>query len=551
MEGLIAAGVRTIFGNPGTTELPLLDSLADYPQLQYYLALHEGVAVGMGDAYALATGKLGVVNLHVAPGLGNGLGMLVNAKEGHSPVLITAGQQDTRMRLRDPLLSGDLVAMAAPLTKWSAQIERAEEIPLMLHRAVKTALEPPRGPVFLSLPINVMEEETSAAPLPPPEGYTAGRPDAGAVDDAAERLLDAHNPVIVCGQGVFHAAAQGELVSISELLGAPVWNTVLPATVNFPTSHPHYQGELPGDYGRIRQALGPADALLMVGGEFFKEIFHAPGLPFADDTILIQIEESPQALARNFALHTGIVAGLRDALQALREALLFNASVDYHAAAQARGEKLVAHKADERKKQEQRLRKNWQRDPMATVRFMWELKEALPPDAVVVSEAITGNVDLQRMVPIERAGDYYGSRGGGIGQGLPGALGFQLAHPDRPVVAVSGDGSSLYSIQALWTAAHHEIPVLFVILNNSTYRILKINMDRYRSEFGVGGERGYPHMDLTGPEVNYVKVAQGLGVPARRITKPEQVGPAVRRALKSGGPQLLDIVVDGTWPPRR
>jgi benzoylformate decarboxylase len=244
LQSLLNEGVRYIFGNPGTTEAPLIDALVDTPQIDYILALHEGIAVGMADAYALATGRVSVVNLHVAPGLGNALGMLFNAVEGQSSILVTAGEPDSRLRLRDPLLSHDLVAMAGPLAKWSARAERADELPLILHRAFKVAKEPPGGPVFVALPVNVMEEDTGASALPSSPEFAPTRADLGALEQAADLLLGARNPVVVCGDGVFRSGAQRELVAVAELLGAPVWNTLLTSAVNFPMNHPQFRGEL-------------------------------------------------------------------------------------------------------------------------------------------------------------------------------------------------------------------------------------------------------------------------------------------------------------------
>ena len=549
-QALLGSGVHDLFGNPGTTEMPLIDGLTDHPEMRYWLALHEGVAVGMADAFAFATGMPGVANVHVAPGLGNALGMLYNAWEGRSPVLLTAGQQDTRMRLREPLLSHDLVAMAAPLVKFSAQAERAGEIPLLVHRALKTMSEAPSGPAFLSLPINVMEEESDAPVLARWPAPRAAVPHPEDVAAAAELLLEARHPAIVCGEGVYRANAQRELVALAELLGAPVWNTVLPAALNFPMTHPQYRGELPGDIARIRQAFGPADAVLLVGGDFFKEIFHAPGSPIADGAGVIQIDAAPRMLARNYAPAVAIAADPAAALQAVRERLLSGAGAAYHDTADARRTAQAGLARAEKQKQEARLKRGWSQSPLAPARVMWELKGALPEHGIVVSEAITANADLTRTLSLERPGDYFGSRGGGIGQGLPTALGVQVAYPDRRVVCVSGDGSAMYSIQALWTAAHHRLPVVFVILANRVYRILKINMDRYRGDFGVGGERPYPHMDLADPDLGFVRIAEGLGVPARRIDDPEQLALALRAAFAAGTPYLLEVLVEGTWPAR-
>jgi len=543
LQSLVSQGVRYVFGNPGTTESPLMDTLPAYPQIDYVLALHEGVAVGMADAYALATGQASVVNVHVAPGLGNALGMMFNALEGRSPVVVTAGEPDGRLRLREPLLSHDLVAMAAPLTKWSVRAERAAELPLLLHRAFKVAQEPPSGPVFVALPMNVMEEEDDVSPLPPARPFAPARPDPAAIDEAADLLLAARNPVIVCGAGVFRARAQGELVALAGLLGAPVWNTLLTSAVNFPMNHPLFRGEMADNSAEIGRRLGEPDAVLLVGGHFFREVFYTPSPPWPEEAAVIQIEPAPESLARNFFVTVGLAADPRAALRELHAALSSRATEPFRAASAARSKELARLKAREQRKFQARVRKGWDARPMTPARFAAELKPALPPEVVVVVEVNTGRADLVRTIPFERPGDYYGSRGGGIGQGLPGALGYRLAHPDRPLLAISGDGSALYSIQALWTAARYRLPVVFAILNNRAYQIVKDNLGRYRDFFGVEGGAECAHLDLSGPDIDYAELARGFGVPARRIEDPAELAPAVREGFASRGPYLLDVLV--------
>ncbi len=546
METLLAEGVEYLFGNPGTTESPILDALFEYPRLKYIVSLQEAAAVSMADAYAQASGKVGVVNLHVAPGLGNGLGSVYNAWEGKTPLIVTAGQQDTRIRLRDPLLGHDLVAMAAPLTKWSVQAESADELPLLLNRAFKVAREAPSGPVFVSLPINVMEQETAHPPMLPARLFPRTVPDPAGVDEAAGLLVSAAKPVIVCGDGVARAGAMKELVALAEQLGASVWGEVLPARLNFPSGHPHFRDRLPGDFTLIRQSLGGADTVLLVGGEFFEEVWHTPGSPFPDGAAVIQIDVAPDQIGRNFPINVGLVADPKAALAALSQAVAAKATPACTARAEAARAALVQLKQQEWSKQQARIERSGQQRPMAPARLMLELRNALPKHAIIVQEAITAAVDLYRTIPATDPTDTYGPRGGGIGQGLPSAIGVKLAHPDRPVLALSGDGSSLYTIQALWSAAHHKLPVVFIILNNKAYRILKINMNRYRRDFGTGGERPHPHMDLTDPNLGFVDIAKGFGVEGRTIADPQEVGPALTAAFASGKPYLLDVLVDGT-----
>ena len=280
MRTLENEGVRYIFGNPGTTELPIMDSLLDYSNIEYILALHESVAVSMADAYAQVSGQVGVVNLHVGPGLGNGLGSIYNAWEGHTPLVVTAGQQDNRMRLREPLLGHDLVAMAAPLTKWSVEAQNADELPLVLNRAFKTARETPAGPVFVSLPINVMEQTTAHAPMPPSTIYSRVEPDPAGLDAAAEMLLSAHRPLVVCGDKVAKAGAVKALVDLAEQIGAPVYSVVLPARLNFPNQHAHFRDRMANDQAAMRERVGDSDVVVLVGGEFFEETWFADASPF-------------------------------------------------------------------------------------------------------------------------------------------------------------------------------------------------------------------------------------------------------------------------------
>jgi benzoylformate decarboxylase len=545
MESLVAHGVECMFGNPGTTESPIIDSLLDYPQLRYIVTLHEGIAVGAASHYAQASGRTGVVNVHVAPGLGNTLGMLYGALKAGTPLLLTAGQQDTRLRLRDPLLGYDLVSMAAPLTKWAVQAERADELALVLRRAFKIANDPPAGPVFVALPIDVLAQETDQGAVGPGGLYRAAEPDPAGVAEAAALLLGSQSPAIVAGDDVARGRAREELIALAELTGAAVWSEGLRFQVPFPTGHASFRGSLPFEAGAIRNALEGADLVLLIGGPFFEEVWYSPGRPFPDTAAVIHVEQSPERLAYNFAPRVGIVAHPLPALRAIRGAVAAGAGAAYRDGARRRREALRALKDKDVAAQRARADKRWKSDPISMPRAMAELNLALPANAIVVDEAITAGPDLARSLRFDRLGDYFGARGGGIGQALPGALGVKLAYPDRPVVAVSGDGSAMYSIQALWTAAHHDLGVVFVILSNREYRILKHNMDAYRQRFGEKPDRPYLHMDLTKPELGFVEMAQGMGVAATRVTRPDDFRPALEAAIRSGRPHLIELLIEG------
>jgi benzoylformate decarboxylase len=312
-----------------------------------------------------------------------------------------------------------------------------------------------------------------------------------------------------------------------------------------PSAHPNFRLGLPFDTAAIRKALDGADVVLLVGGPFFEEVWYAPGSPLPAGTTAIQVESSPERLAHNLPVSVGLVGQPRAALSALRAAVEQDADQSFRAAAARRNDALRAFKAQDVEAQRARAARRWDHAPISIPRLMAEIESALPPDAIVVDESITASLDLARTVQFERPGDYVGARGGDIGQALPGALGVKLAHPDRPVVALSGDGSAMYSIQALWTAAHHDLAVVFLVLNNREYRILKHNMDTYRQRFGAKPDRGYPHMDLVAPDLGFVDLARGMGVEAARITTPGELRPALDKALGAGRPFLLDVAIEG------
>lgn len=544
MESLIAHGVERIFGNPGTTESPLLDSLAAYPAIKYVTALHEGVVLAMASYYAQASGKAGVVSLHVAPGLGNALGMLYCAMRANSPLIVTAGQQDTRMRLADPVLRHDLVAMAAPLVKWSVEVAHADEMAPILRRAFKIAHDGPPGPVFVSLPINVMEEETSVGAEPPGMLRRRAHADPEGIAEAARLLAQAERPVIVCGDDVARSGAVAQMVRLAEATGASVWREGLHLHAAFPSGHPSARLALPLDAGGIAKALAGADVIVLAGGPFFEHVWHTPVSPFPTGARIVHVEESPQRLGYNHAPDVGLVGNLALALGALAEAVDKADSGPGSTAVRARNDALSALKEREAAVYRERMKKAWDRQPISMPRVMAEIRSALPARCVVVDETITANIDLARTFDFTDAGDYFGARGGGIGQGLPGALGVQIADPNRPVVCISGDGSAMYSIQALWTAAHLDLPVVFVILANREYRVLKHNIDVYRQRFGITSQEPYAHMDLARPTLGFVQLAAGMGVAGTLVEKAEAVRPAIEAAFTSGKPHLVEVVIE-------
>lgn len=545
MDSLRAHGVRCIFGNPGTTESPVLDSLHDYPDIGYVTALHEGVAVCAASYYAQASRTTAVANVHVAPGLGNGLGSLYGALRAGSPLILTAGQQDSRMRLRDPMLQHDLVAMAAPLTKWSVQVGSADEMAPLMRRAFKVANDPPRGPVFVALPIDVMEQETDIAAQTSGDLYRVTLPDPQGVLTLADAIIQSRSPAIVAGDDVARRGAEQALVELAECAGAAVYHEGLRQHMPFPNRHPNHCGALGFEADAIRAVLAQHDLVILAGGPFFEEVWYDPGSSIPAQTRLAQLADSPDVLARNQELAVGLLGDLGASLGALPPVLAERGGRPFADAADERNRALKSANAEAFLAREERLKAHWDRLPMPAGRALYELAHALPHNGIVVDEAITAAGQVAQAFEFRHAHDYYGQRGGGIGQGIAGAVGVKLAHPERPVMVISGDGSAMYHMQALWTAANLGLGILFVVLANGEYRVLKHNLDTYRRRFEVpASNRPYPHMDLA-PDIDFTVLARGMGVAATRVDDPDRVAAAARAALASGAPHLLEVAVAG------
>jgi benzoylformate decarboxylase len=542
---LAAEGLEYIFGNPGTSETPFLDVLQDYPQLRYVQALQEGTAVGMADGYARATGKPAFANIHIAGGLANGISGLYNAYRGGTPMVLTAGNSDTRMYMADPVLSGDLVEMTSQYTKWSAEVLHASDLPVAIRRAFREAKTPPTGPVFLSFPWDTMDDAADVEIAPSSPGYFRIRPDTEALAQASRLLAQAENPVIIVGDRVAQSGGVAQVTRLAEQLGARVYAASF-SEVNFPTSHGLYAGMLNLNNPSTRQQLAGVDVVLAVGANVFNSFLYVPE-PFLDPaTKLVHLDSSYAEVEKIYATEVGILADPAAGAEELTDALTQDMSGSAKEAAATR----AAQYADERRRSDEqyleRVRNMGSGRPMAVEQMMHGLAEAAPPDVIVADESITSRAALNRAFNFDEPGSLYSIRGGALGWAMPGALGVKLANPDRPVLAVVGDGASLYTVQALWTAARYNIPVVYAICNNRSYRILKVNMDIYLRRMLEDEERRseYVGMEFANP-LDLSAIAQGMGVGGERVEDPAELGPALRRAYDSGKPALLDVSIDG------
>lgn len=547
LELLRQEGVEYIFGNPGTTELPLLDGLVAEPGLHYVLGLQEAAVVAMADGYAQASGKLTVANVHVAPGLGNALGMLYDAQKAGAPLLVTAGQHDQSFNFTEPILWADLPPIARPFVKWAAEVHSLADLPRAVHRAAKTALAPPTGPVFLSLPTDVLNAEGEVALGQPTRIGPRLRGDRAAIDAAAELLVRAERPLIMAGDVVAQCDALDELVATAELLGAPVYTEGIASTASYPGSHPLFCGTFVRQASAIRPILAGADLLFSVGADLLTLSLPYDEDPMPPDLPIVHLDTDPWELGKNYPTRVAILGDPKATLPDLVAAIEVRLTPDRRAQARQRVEQISISRARHVAELAARARAEARQMPITPLAAMHAIAEALPAGAVVVDEAVSSGVALRSFLRSDDAKSFFGVRGGGIGWGLPAAIGVKLALPARPVVGLIGDGSAMYTCQALWTAAHLGLSVVLVILNNASYRILK---QRIHAMKGLAAQADrYIGMDIDEPPVDFLGLARALGVEAERVEKAAGIGPALVGALARRGPTLIDVRMDRSFKP--
>ncbi len=427
------------------------------------------------------------------------------------------------------------------MVKWAVDATRAEDLPRILHRAAKLALTPPTGPVFISLPGDVLEQEVELDMGRPVRVDSASRPSDETLARLAERLLAAKQPVIIAGQELAMYDAFAEAAELAELLGAAVFQSSVAYCAQFPTEHPACMGSLTRSQKLVRSLLEPYDLLFCLGADLLRMSVYSPLEPLPEDLPVIHLSERGWELGKNYRTDLAVQANVKQTLAALLPLLRAQRSAGQAAGAQKR---LVELKS-----------RNWsaQRDkaridamlaaeaaPIDPKYLMLRFTEALPKDAVVVEEGLISTLSLPGFLPLRDPRAFYGLASGGLGFAIPGAVGVSLALPGRPVAVVAGDGSAMYGVQGLWTAAHLKLPITYIIANNRSYRIIKERLVAMR------GTSKFTGMDLRDPDIEFVQLAQSMGLTARRVTDPQDIAPVLREAFASGRPNLVDIrVADG------
>ncbi|MGN8219570.1 thiamine pyrophosphate-binding protein [Halococcus morrhuae DSM 1307] len=549
VDALADYGVTHVFGNPGTTELPVVHALAD-SEIEYVLGLHEDIAVGMAGGYAQtrryhahhddSISPLGVANLHLAPGLAHGLGNLYAAKVAGAPLLVTAGNHSLDFRHEEPILSGDLLRMTRQFCKDSQEILDVEAIPTMVRRAVRTALTPPTGPVFLGLPLDTMLAETDASPERLGPIPTAGGGDAASIERAVDLLIEADAPVLVVGDHVARAGADAvaAAVDLAETSGARVHGEILLSEVDFPMDHEQWVSPIPPDEELARTLLS-ADTVVFAGCSTNTTLTRHEGDLVASDTTCIHLSDAIHEIGKNQPADAAVVGDPGDVMDELATRLRERLDDEQ------KEERLDTVRSVKEMVEGQlaTMGEGDEDDPRASKAELVDALEAAAPDAYIVDEGITAKYAMLTRWPLQPE-QYISNKGGGLGYGLPASVGAALAESQREsprdVVGFVGDGSYLYYPHSLYTAARYDLDLTVVIPDNRNYRILKDNT----LDVMGGEEDEYDWQDMEfDPPVDIPTNVESHGARGQLVESPEEIAPAVEEALDRDGPDVLDVLV--------
>jgi benzoylformate decarboxylase len=532
-------GVVKMFGNPGTTELPIMHALSSAPQMGYVLGLQEAVVIAMADGYARASGKLVSCNVHVAPGLGNAIGSIYTSLMSGTAMIVTAGQQEQGHGLTEPLLYAPLVPIAQPVVKWAVEVNRIEDLPRILRRASKVATTAPTGPVFISLPGDILNNEAAIDLGAVTRVDTAVRPSDAALEQLARRLLSAKNVVMVAGPEIANTDAFAEAAALAETLGVPVWHQTVGYGAHFPSEHPCYVGALNRDQKRVRSILSEYDLMLCVGSDVLQMSVWSEVEPLPETTKVAMIGLRDWEMGKNFPAEIALRADVKETLKALVPVLKKLGGAALADKAKASVAKLAEKNwTAQRAQRLKAVQAPKAGEPLPPDWVMARIAEAIPKDGILVEEGLTSAATLPSFYPYRDRKSFFGNVSGGIGWGIAAAVGVQIAEPRRRVFAVIGDGSAMYSITALWSAANQKLPVIFLIMNNAGYQILKNRLKLFHGNDTPIG------MDFNDPPMDVTRIAEGFGVAAERVDTADGFDAAMKRALaRTDGPTLLEVMV--------
>ncbi len=543
-QAALQYGYRYVFGNPGTTEAVFMDGLVRYPDLQFVLCLHENVATGAADGLARLSGWPALVNLHLAPGLSNGLANIHNAKRARVPMIVTVGEHDVRHLLEDSPLAGDIAGIARGVCKWTWTVRDASELADVLQRATIIAMTPPQGPVCLILPTNVLTAPPRKADGHVPAIPALQMPERGPASSkdiarATEVLLNARNPMLLVGDIGTEAVTQ--VGALAALTGARiVYDTFPRLRTGRALPGSSYLPYLPD---QRRAFLEQADVLFLIGVGGFTTLFmyeYDPAPVVATHTRVIQLDDDIEAVGKNERgsqlLYGDVTASLA----------LLVAQVQEHVNSSGEKSARATRMAETTHRRSESITGETENSVLLPKTLMRALHQILPADTILVDESITSRTALQNEL-LDDVETYLASRGGALGAALPLAVGAQLGARDRFVAAVVGDGSAMYSIQTLWTATHYHLPILTVICNNASYDIIKLEMLRLRGTLATSGRAHLGAVTGIGqPRLNFAELAQGMGMQGWTVREVADLMPALKAALETcqrGEPALVDVHV--------
>ena len=544
LEMLKSEGVKHIFGNPGTSEGPIIDMLGDYPELKYFLTLQESVAIGMAESYARLTGKASFVSLHVDSGLANGIALMLDAYNTGTPMVVTSANYDVRKITENKT---DLAELVRPVTKWAVELTHPEQIPSAIRRAFNEANSHPKGPVYVGFTSNCLEEEAEMNIIPSANIYSNYYPDPIALINASDLILQSKSILILTGDRVADDDAVNEVVQLAEILGSPVYQS-RGAEVSFPTNHPQYFGIHSLRSKSSREIIKDFDLVITIGMDTFEELFYWGDVILDSSTKLIHIDSVPGKVGKSEPTDIGIVSNCKHALLELHKILDKSIKNNHISLFSEIQNKTRANVIKNNNEFESSFVTNWDKEPIIPARMMYEISNSIPDNSIVIDDSVSNRTVLRHYINANKPGDLLGVRGQSIGGGIGATLGAKVAYPDRPVFGIIGDGSAMMTIQGLWTAANDNIPSIFIICNNGMYRVLKVNFGIYQKEIlnvdEPAGEKllysdfGIP-FDMAG-------IAKCMGLNSERVLYPNDIGPAIKRAIKSQKPSLIDIVIDGS-----
>ena len=557
LRQFLANGLDHMFGNPGTVEQGFLDALADVPEMKYILTLQESIAVLCADGYARARLKPALVQIHSSPGLGNAIGNLYQAMRGQAPLVVIGGDAGIKYQAMDAQMAADLVAMAEPVTKWSAMVQHPSSLLRMVRRAIKIAATPPCGPVYLCLPEDILDAEVTEEIFPAHVPSLATRPRDTDLQEIATAIEKANNPIVLVGDGVAWTGGIENVVELAEAIGAKVYSAD-GGEINFPDDHLLNYGSTGHMFGDASlPIMKGCDLCITLGAYLLPEVFPHLGDIFDPKATVIHIDADVNNIAKNHRVDFSYVASPHIVLEGLVP-LVKQLPENWHNTAQERRKSLEKaspvinndidtkyevvpkHQSDEYDGKNVSMKSGY---------FIKTLSDMLPENRIIFDEALTNSPPVNKYLPGRKTGERMLTRGGSLGTGFPGAIGAKIAHPESCVVGFSGDGGSMYTIQCLWTAARHNVSAKFIVCQNRSYKLLQANISKFWQERGIEG-RDFPiPFDLSKPEIYFNEIANSFGVAGERVVRPDQVKDAISRMLSHDGPYLINLVLDGAVRP--